>query len=404
MRPAQEIQNTIRNMKIEVNPQADKAVLNELLEAQSSHSVGRKEKIMIYTYTLAKPVVAIAVILAMALVTYGLISPANAASTAWGSVLTRLAEVDRVHFIKLVSKEPQMQVAIEGWYADGKTVLRDQKGYTSYDDGKTVRKFDLNKTPLGTHPSPATVGLGLFEHLSRGFLSPNNEQFAQQTPESVGEDFLVYRFSPPAEDTNWLEEISALVGRNSLLPVQIKWRAKPESMTGSVLYIFDYDDEEKSKDFFELPSASGIPNGQGEVILDGEETRIELKGVPGVQAALVRVFDKYDGPADGAPFGVRQSYKLKGGPIYSLAVTYVANDGFKSPTNDLFRLFPNEGGKGGNLWENWPDGKPQYIRDTVVVRQTDKNGVLKVEINCWLSDGRKQAAERDRILKMSGGK
>ena len=51
-------------------------------------------------------------------------------------------------------------------------------------------------------------------------------------------DFIVYRFSPSEFAGQWCNEISVTVGRNSLLPVQLKIVLEPGNYD---LYIFDYE-------------------------------------------------------------------------------------------------------------------------------------------------------------------
>jgi hypothetical protein len=387
MRPAGSIEDRVRNIQIEIDPLRDQALLDELLESQSQFGrrrVGpkqRREKIMIWTRRITKTGVAAGAIILGIIAVSRFTGSANGASTAWGSVVTSYAKVDKVHFIKLNVGKEGIRAVYEGWHADGKTVYRDHDGAMSYDDGKVQRSFDRNGTLIEEHPSPATIGMGLFEHLSRGLFSPGNEELNRQKPRKVGDDFLIYEFTPPERDRDWLESVSVTAGKNSLLPIQVKINNRRGN---ALMIIFDYEAPSPPSEFFEPPRTAKAPHGKGEVVLDGEATRIELTGVPGVQAAMVRLHDKYDGPAKGVPISIRQTYKRRGGPIYRLDVTFVADDGSKSPTNDLFRLWPDLGDNGGMVWKNWPGGGERYIRHVPVIRPRDREGVFVVEISCWL--------------------
>jgi hypothetical protein len=222
----------------------------------------------------------------------------------------------------------------------------------------------------------------------------------------VGDDFLIYEVDPPGDwnGSEWLENISVTVGKNSLLPIQMKVYEKDSDDYDLVM--FDYEAAEKPQEFFEPPMAASA-NGQSEVVLDGEEVVINIEEAPGLKQAVVRLYDKYDGPAKQFPSdyisserlspdfckavseGVRKKYEKKGGPIFRLDVSFVTDEGYRSATLDFLATRLNEAGKcgvgsaSGGL-DEWPDGKYRNIRFSPLLKSTDEEDTYIVEIHCWL--------------------
>jgi hypothetical protein len=217
-------------------------------------------------------------------------------------------------------------------------------------------------------------------------LSPGNKQFGQQVPVSVGDDFLIYKFGPPKEDADWIDSMSVTVGKNSLLPVQIKTYHKKSECTEKdyELVVFDYEEPEKPTKFFEPPTPSAQPHGRGEVMLDGKEVEININGSPGIKKAVARLYNKYDGPSEAIPMPLRDRYEIEGGPVFSLDVAFITEEGFRSITNNKILVWLNQGTKCGVGADNWPDGKYRNIRFTPVLKATDRKDVYIVEISCWL--------------------
>ncbi len=298
----------------------------------------------------------------------------DGAGVAWADVATRAAQVNYVHFYHLDCYDDGFTSSYEGWYAHGKCFGRG-RDHTSYDDGEMLQGFDRHNTRCFKLPSMLGRGQSFLELASRGLLSENNEQFDKQIPVSVGDDFLLYKFDPPEEDSNWIESISVMVGRNSLLPVQIKIYYKYQEGNGGtkkryLLAILDYEAPEKPAEFFEPPSVSMAPHGIGKVVLDGEEVMIDISNVPGIKAAVVRLHDKSTDNTDK--------------PTFSLDTAFITEEGFRSITNDLIRLKLNEGRKCGVGADNWPDGKYRNISFTPVLKGTEQEDVYLIEISCWL--------------------
>jgi len=308
----------------------------------------------------------------------------NGSAIAWGNVAARAAKVDFVHFYELKCDQNGLEAISEGWHAHGKTMKLNTLGSTSYDDGQIEQEYDRHNVRTGKGRSELADGRTFFEVMSKDLLSTDNDQFNQQKPINVGGDFLVYRFEPSEEQRDWLKGTSVTVGRNSLLPVQIKTYYDAFYGKGYELVIFDYEEAEKPAEFFEPPTAREAPHGKSRIVLDGKEVTMEIKDAPGIKEAVVRLHDKYDGPSDGLPGYWRERYAAEGGPVYKLDVVFITKEGYRSETNDLIILWPNEGMRCGVGDYNWPDGKYRNIVFTPVLRPTYKENEFTVEISCWL--------------------
>ncbi|MHC4619583.1 MAG: anti-sigma factor family protein [Planctomycetota bacterium] len=335
-----------------------------------------------------------------------LVGGPDLAKTAWAEVTSRAAQVDYVHCYYFKSRGSDFIRHFEGWYAHGKLVMCGDKGGMTYDDGQTQQSFDDQGRRTVKGPSFFAKGKSFCEVFTAGLLSDKNEQLNQLTPINVGDDFLIYEFDPPADmdESKWLECISVTVGRNSLLPVQIKMYEKDSDDYDLVM--FDYEAPQKPPEFFDPPSVAA-PHGRAEVLLDGQETVIHLEGAPGLKQAVVRLHSKYDGPSDRFPLDymrtdgadaafcravserLSKKYKKKGGPLFRLEVSFVTDEGYRSGTNDIIALWLNEakkcgvGSENGGL-DNWPDGKYRNIKFSPLLKPTETEGTYIVEINCWL--------------------
>ncbi|MHC4737318.1 MAG: hypothetical protein ACYS9Y_00290 [Planctomycetota bacterium] len=330
------------------------------------------------------------------------------ASVAWGNVVTRVDHLDYVHVYWLKSRGNDFIRHFESWYANGKLVTRGDKGDMVYDDDQTEQEFDEYGRRTTKGPSIFVKGQSFLELITAGLLSDDNEQLSRQIPDNVGDDFLIYEFGPPQEEphSDYIETISITVGKNSLLPVQMKLYEKDSDDYD--LVIFDYEAAEKPAEFFEPPTVQS-PNGRSEVVLDGEEVVLDIQGSPGLKQAIVRLHSKYDGPSDEFPSDyirsnninvtpsfcravserLSKTYKKKGGPIFRLDVTFVTDEGYQSGTNDIITLWLNEaqkcgvGSENGGL-DNWPDGKYRNIKFSPLLKPTDREDTYIVEIRCWL--------------------
>ncbi|MHC4426590.1 MAG: hypothetical protein ACYSYV_10900 [Planctomycetota bacterium] len=330
---------------------------------------------------LSKIAAAAAIIIAvLAGINYfsGSIDPAG---VAWGNVISHAAKVDYVHFLFVA--DPQHHRSMhphEGWYSHGKMVECSWQRNTHYDDGQTRQYFDRHKTRIGDKSPSILKGRTFFSWISKGLLAEDNEQFNQQVPKIVGDDFLIYRFEPPEEDGDWIDNISITVGRNSLLPIQLKAYHKYDYETGEgiddiedgyTLVIFDYDVLAKPPEFFVPPTVSEPPHGIGEIVLNGEEAMVDVSGAPDFKTAVTSLYTE---PSENG----KESTILAD-------VAFVLADGVTSITNEHIPLELNEARKiGMGDVDNWPDKKYRNISATLVLRPTEKKNIYLIEVSCWL--------------------
>jgi len=330
-----------------------------------------------------------------------LLSGPDMTGVAWAEVVTQIADLDYVHMYIAKSRGDNFFGHGEAWHAHGKTVIRGSEGSVTYDDGRILRYFDKRGMLTVRKPSILAEGQSFLEFFSGGFLSDKRQQFNELIPASVGDDFLIYTFAP-LPGSKWLETTSITVGRNSLLPIQVKIYIEDEDYD---LFIFDYEAPEKAPEFFEPPEIDA-PNGAARVMLDGAEVLVDIEGAPGLKQAKVRLHARYDGPAERFPPDYFSSerfspdfcrslnekwckdYERRGGPIFRCEVSFVTDEGYLSGLNDLIVLRINEatqcgvgGGADGGL-ENWPDGKHRNIRFSPLLRPSDTEDMYIVEIRC----------------------
>ncbi|HUS72787.1 MAG TPA: hypothetical protein VMY06_06935 [Sedimentisphaerales bacterium] len=308
------------------------------------------------------------------------------ASVAWGNVISRVAKVDYVHFLFVADPQHHRSVhPYEGWYSHGKMVMK--LGWyeeMSYDDGQIDQSFDRNNTR--THKGLSEMKGRFFSWISKGLLAGDNEQFTQQMPASVGDDFLIYRFDPPEKDRKWIDSISITVGRNSLLPIQLKTYHKYDYETGEgiddiedgyTLLVFDYEAPEKPPEFFEPPTISEPPHGTGEIVLNGEEVMIDVSSSRDIKTMVMRLYSE--------DFLKKPPVKYKLQPKHFAEISFILKDGVRSITATDVALCVNHAGKiGMGDVNNWPDKKYRNISATLFIRPTEKENIYLVEVSCWL--------------------
>ncbi len=244
--------------------------------------------------------------------------------------------------------------------------------------------FDRHNNITCVAESYLTKYQNFFEAITSGVLSFNFSQFNNKTPALVSSDFLIYDFDPP-EEADWIKKISVTVGRNSLIPIQIKTYYKVESWYSvNDLLLFDYEEPKKPVEFFELPTETKPPHGIGQVVLGGDAVEIELHNAPGIKKAIVRLHTKFDGPVEDILIPYRERYKIVGGPVYFMEITFLIDEGYRSITAKNCPLWLNQGVKAALGADNWPDGKYRNIRYTPVLRTTDREDVFILELSCWL--------------------
>jgi hypothetical protein len=403
MKSAEKIEQLVKKMRFSPGASANRCILEHAetaLERRIDKAKSNRFELNIWRLIMKSKItkLAAAAVIIIAIVAGinqlgGSIDPA---SVAWGNVVTRVDRLDYVHVYWLKSRGNDFIRHFEAWYANGKLVTRGNKGDMLYDDGQIELGFDEHGRRITKGPSIFAKGQSFLELISAGLLSDDNEQLSKQIPDNVADDFLIYEFDPPQEkpDSDYIESIFITVGKNSLLPVQMKIYQKDSDDYDLVM--FDYEVVEKPAEFFEPPTVQS-PNGRSEIVLDGREIMIDIEGAPGIKTAIVRLHGKYDGPADKLPsnyrrllsVNFRKTYKKKGGPIFKLDVSFLTDEGYRSGNNDIIVAWLNQaqkcgvGSENGGL-DNWPDGKYRNIRFSPLLKPTDKVDTYIVEIRCWL--------------------
>jgi hypothetical protein len=385
MRPADNLPKLVKQLRYKAGAETRDRVLDNVLQAlekSKEHKSAEMQPNLWRTIMKSRmtKLAAAAVIVVAILFGLKLMGGPDMAKTAWADVTSRAAQVDYVHF--LGTPEPRYHRTVrpyEGWYSHGKVVTRSWLGNVTYDDGQTRQAFDRHNIGRSKRPS-AIKDQGFFSWISKGLLAEDNEQFTQQVPARVSDDFLVYRFDPPEKDRNWIDSIYITVGRNSLLPIQFKTSHKYDHETGEgiddikdgyTLLIFDYEAPEKPPEFFEPPTVSEPPHGRGEVVLNGEEVMIEVSGAPGIKTLVMRLYS--------------EDIESSADPALLADVAFILDDGLRSITCERVKMRPHAPNKVGmGSVDNWPDKKYRNISSTLILKPTDKQNTYLIEVSCWL--------------------
>jgi hypothetical protein len=403
MNPAENIEKLIKKFcqakksSVTTSDHMDKKVLgNALAEYKKSNkasSADIKPNIwrIIMKSKMAKFAAAAVIIIAALIGMNQFGGSIDVTSVAWGEIVRNIADVDFLHYYEVTNPKDGFPNIREGWYSSGKMKSRSCGGYSSYgayqsiDDGKTWSQFDRHNNVTVLAASNTAKYNNIFEVLTDGELSFDYSQFQDKIPTQVGSDFLIYDFEPPAE-ADWIEKISVTVGRNSLMPIQIKTYYKTEQWYSiSQLILFDYEEPPKPIDFFNPPAETKPPHGIGRVVLGGEEVEIGLHDAPGIKKAIVRLHTKFDGPAEDLLIPYRQRYKIEGVPMYFMEITFIIDEGYRSNTMENCPLWIDKGVKAAlGKKEIWPDKKHRNIRFTPVLRVTDKEDEFLLELSSWL--------------------
>ena len=294
------------------------------------------------------------------------------ASFAWGSVAQRMQQVNHVHFYELAHRgNRRTTVSLEGWYSKGKVVAIKSNGTKFFDDGTTRRVFDQEGYQKQQGPSEFAEirRQTFFETITEGWFKYDTQEYVTNRPSNVSEDFLIYRFEAPKEMAEWIREVSVTVGRNSLLPMQMKVHRKDQEDAYD-LYILDYEAAEKPAVFFDAEAQERPLQGQADIMLGGEEVVIDIAGSPGVESLVIRLYEKeYESIG-----------KLK---VFDAAI--IITEGFRRSFFQSMPWKPNELVKGSvGDSEYWPDKKHRNINLRLLIKPGHKKDVYHVEADCWL--------------------
>lgn len=374
MKTEKNLEKIIKNIDIDTNAKMDKAVRNDVLGA-FENSKGKKLAVSqtnIWRMIMKSPITklaAAAVIIVAVILGLNIISGPDMASVAWANVTTCADQVDFVHFYELKFRKNRINNSLEGWFAKGKVLAKKDDGTTFYDDGKTETVIDKHGEQIRKEPSELgnIKGLTFFEKITQGLMQNENEDMLKQLPSHVGDDFLIYRFDPPERMKEWVEDVAITVGRNSLLPIQMKIRRKDQADAYD-LYIFDYEAPERPVEFFDTQSITA-PHGKGEIVFDDEEVVIDISDSPGIKAVVIRLYRKY----------FENMGELK---VFDAAV--ITTEGFR---RGIARQIPWQSNKevkfGVGDSKHWPDKKFRHVTAKIMLRPTEKKDTYLVEVRCW---------------------
>jgi len=224
----------------------------------------------------------------------------------------------------------------------------------------------------------------IFDALTKDMLSYRFSQFENKTPVSIGFDFLIYEFDAQGDKAQWIDKITVMVGRNSLMPVQIKSYFRKGTWSMNDLLVFDYEAPERPEAFFVLPAEAAPPHGMGRIVLGGQEIVIELNNAPGVKEAIVRLHPESKGSAQGLLVEYPQRNKPVDDPIAFMEITFVTAEDDRSKTAQC-ALWLDQGLKGVlKMAEARSDNEHRYIIFTPLLRATGQDNVFKLELSCWL--------------------
>ncbi|MCK4998999.1 MAG: hypothetical protein KAS23_05670 [Anaerohalosphaera sp.] len=173
-------------------------------------------------------------------------------SVAWAQIRRTAQTVDKVKFYEFCFKEDNTVEYTRGSYALGKVEMINPDGTTSIDDGRkrlVMAQDGSVINEINTEFSNLTCvenKHNFFEVLTKGILEYQQEQIDRQKPSQIADDFLTYDFSPPPALEVHFDSIVVTVGKNSLLPIQMKLLYKDTPGRYDVFF-FEYSDNSQDK-------------------------------------------------------------------------------------------------------------------------------------------------------------
>ncbi len=372
MKPVDNIKKLFENAAIITNPKVDEMVFDKVLTAQekvlkSKPAIsGSHIKTTLMKSRFIKLAAAAVIIIAVLIG----INQFNGASFAWGEVTRRIDHVDFVHLYELKFRGNRVNSSMEVWFSDGRFVAKKDNGSTFFDDGKTQTVFDKDGQQTRKEPSELAnmKGTTFFEKITQGLMLYENNDILTRAPSFVGDDFLIYKFDAPADKKEWVQTISITVGKNSLLPVQMKIHRKDQDDAYD-LYIFDYEEPEKPTDFFSPHSIVKPPQGVSEIVLNGEEVIIDISGSPGIKSVAGRLYQKHFENT---------------GELTVLDLAVITSEGFR---RGICKQMPLKLNKESQFSlgdsKHWPDKKFRFITAKIKLKLTEEENIYLLEVSCW---------------------
>ncbi len=204
--------------------------------------------------------VAAAVLVLGCFLAYAWLPSDSVRGVAWADVASRVEQITYLHFYALEVRDGRGEDVSQGWFSNGMLVWQESSGLTSYDDGREKIAVDSKGNIVKRWPSdignPAGIvsGATVFDKLAQALFDYKAEEIARKIPETIGDDFLVYRFGKPDTLDFDVKGISFTVGRASRLPVQMKIYITDDELNYN-MYIFDYEGPAMPAEFYRIPDS-----------------------------------------------------------------------------------------------------------------------------------------------------
>lgn len=253
MQPKDHLEQQLRHTPVQLNPETDEAVLNDLC-TRLHRAKGISPTVRpIIPPKLTRLAVAAALLVA---VLWGIMhtgGSVDGTNVAWAAVVRHIAQVDYVHFYDIETKPGRYSKISEGWYAHNQFRTRCHGAEQIFDNGQTLIVLDANNVVVKQTNSMLAKHGTIHEALMWGLISLDYSDYETKTPLTIGSDFLVYEFGPPEDRGNWIEKLTVTVGKNSLMPIQIKtYFRKGKLYYSNRLLVFDYEAAKMPEAFFTL--------------------------------------------------------------------------------------------------------------------------------------------------------
>ena len=387
MRPEDEVRRQLKQTSVKLNPEADEAVLSDLFD-RLGRVRGVQPTYRVIMSRVGKLTIAAALVMATLLGISHLGGSLDGASVAWAQVVRRIEQVDHVHFYAIETKPNGYSSIREGWYAHGKIRTSQYDAEQTIDNGQIWIVMDEHNNVIEKGKSNLAEYDNIFDALTKDMLSYRFSQFENRSPVSIGSDFLIYEFEPPEDKAEWVDKTSVTVGRQSLMPVQIKTYVKKGKWSMNHLLVFDYEAPQKPEAFFALPTVAKSPHGVGRIVLEGEEVAVELQNTLGIRKAIVRLRAASKGSAEKLLARYYEENEPVGDPIAFMEITFVTAEGDRSKTTEC-PLGLGQGLKGIlAMAQAKSDNEHRYIVFTSLLRATGQDNVFSLELSCWLKTKR----------------
>jgi hypothetical protein len=242
MKPTDHIEQQLKHTRVQLNPETDEAVLNDLCTRLHGAKGGASTFRSSIPHKLTKLAVAAVLVVAALWGITHVGGSVDGANVAWADVVRHITQVDYVHFYDIETKPEGYSKISEGWYAHRQFRTRRYGAEQILDNGQTLTVLDINDVVLKKVDSMLAKHGTIHEALMWGLVSLDYADYETKKPISIGPDFLVYEFGPPEDKADWIEKLTVTVGRHSLMPIQIKtYFKKDKQYYSNRLLVFDYE-------------------------------------------------------------------------------------------------------------------------------------------------------------------